>query len=263
MTKNLLILKITGTGFRARDLDTDEIFSVKSTSYKGVDELNTVTLQVAKEWEFNKTRYLSGEVSDYHFSLTNLGISPHEYESMGPWDPREMFGDEAGQYVPEYLAEPFREEIIFKDYSGYGFYGPDTDPVYSAVEAQSRDERYDILTRLFEDFPQCIDSLVHIGHMYLDSTVSKQRAENCYRAAVHIAEGNLPDGFDGVVEWSPLENRPYLRALHGLCLILWDQSRFDEASTAARKLRRLCPLDNLGVRFLIDPIEQHQSRNVD
>ena len=156
MLKRLLILKRNNTGFRASDLDNKEIVSVKTSASRLCPELNTVQFSVDKEWTFKKNKYISGQVVDSEFVLETIDVPGHEYIVKGLWDPRESFGDEAEEYFPEYLAEGLREEYIFKDYSGYGFYEEDEDPVFKAVEAPTSTERYDILTKLWEDYPQCI-----------------------------------------------------------------------------------------------------------
>lgn len=58
--------------------------------------------------------------------------------------------------------------------------------------------------------------------------------------------------------WGLLETRPYMRALQHLSLALVKDERdetLDEAVAIWRKLYRICPNDNLGVRFLIEEYE--------
>jgi len=254
MTKRLLVLKLTNTGFRARDLDSNKSVTVKIRANRDIGELNTIVFSVEKEWTFKKNTYLSGSITDSRFVLEHINVPGHEFTVEGLWDPREFFGDDAEECFFDYLAEGLREEYVFNDYTGYGFYGTDRDPVFEAVDADSLPERYDILTKLWEDYPQCIDALVHIGHLYLDYWNSLQHALNCYRTAIHIAEKNLPEDFNGVMPWICLENRPYLRALHGLCLAQWRMKDFDEAYKTAEKLLRICPGDNIGIRLIMEPI---------
>lgn len=258
MMKTLLILKLTNTGFRGRDLDSKDIVSVKTSVDSNILELNTVEFDVVKEWTFKKNTYLSGKVLSSRFIQENIDVPGHEYTAEGLWDPHDSFGDEAEEYFSDYLSEGLRELYIFKDYSGYGFYNPDGDPVFEAVEAETWEDRYDILAKLWEDYPECIDALVHIGHMYLDSRNGLPHALNVYRTSIHIAEKNLPENFDGVLLWECIENRPYLRALHGLCLVYWKLEEFDKARQVAEKLLRLCPGDNIGVRFILGPIAAHE-----
>lgn len=201
-----------------------------------------------------KTTYLTGEVLSWDFIIDNLDTQGHDFSFDEIWDPRIGYGEEeAEEYFHDYLSEGLRKSYIFKDYSGYGFYKEHDDPVFTATESD-HDTRYSILTKLWEDYPQCIDALVHIGHTYLENKYMYGNARNCYLTAVSIAEKNLPEDFDGILRWMSLENRPYLRALHGLCLVCWKMESFSEAQRIAEKLLRLCPEDNLGVRFIIDKI---------
>lgn len=256
--RKLIILKLTNTGFRAKDLESGEIVSVKTTVGSLNCELNTVSLEVEKEWVFKKNTYLSGTVKGSEFILSNIDIPGHDYEIQGLWDPRDSFGEEALEYFQKYLAEGLRPEYVFKDYSGYGFYEPDEDPVFDAVQADTWEKRYDNLTKLWEDYPKCIDALVHIGNLYLNSQGSLENAWNCFQVAISIAEKNLLDDFDGVFLWECLENRPYLRALHGLCLTQWRMMDFEAAHHSAMRMIRLCPGDNLGVRGIIEEIANRE-----
>jgi len=52
-----------------------------------------------------------------------------------------------------------------------------------------------------------------------------------YRSGVGIAELSPPDGFDGVLPQGLIDNRPFLRCLHGLALCAWRQRRWDDAES--------------------------------
>ena len=86
---------------------------------------------------------------------------------------------------------------------------------------------YDIPAKLLEEYPDCIDALVHIGNMHFDNQYFLKRAHHCYKTAVYIAEKKLPEDFDGLFLWGCIENRPYLRSLHGLCLTTWRMEQFE------------------------------------
>ena len=257
MQKTMLIIKHMGDALRARDLESGEIHSIKSPDAYDVKELDTIILDINKEWTCKKTLYISGTVIQQEFKPENLQVPPHKYISYGLWDPEESYGDEAPDYFADYLQEEFRESFEFEDYTGYGFYGPDSDPIFEAVESKTFQERYNILAKLWEAYPQCIDALVHIGHMHMDSPRYIDRAVQLYQAAILISEQNFPPDFDPVFLWVNIDNRPYLRALQGLCLALWRIEKYDDAARIAKKLLRLNPPDNQGVRFIIEDIKNH------
>ena len=118
--------------------------------------------------------------------------------------------------LEDFLIDRFGKvlyETFFKDYNGYGFYEKDDDPVYNSVELKEYGEEekaYDLLTKLWQDYPECIDALVHIGSMYFYSELFLHRSYNCYKAAVEIAERGMPEDIDGIFLWICHKNRPYL-----------------------------------------------------
>jgi hypothetical protein len=72
-----------------------------------------------------------------------------------------------------------------------------------------------------------------------------------YEVGVRIGELSLGDGFAGVLPWGRIDNRPFLRCLHGFGLCLWRLGRDDEAAAVFEKLLWLNPADNQGVRSLL------------
>ena len=71
---------------------------------------------------------------------------------------------------------------------------------------------------------------------------------------VRIGELSLGEGFDGVLEWGHVDNRPFLRCMHGYGLCLWRLGRTEEALQVLNRMLWMNPSDNQGVRFLIQDI---------
>jgi len=65
---------------------------------------------------------------------------------------------------------------------------------------------------------------------------------------------NACGDFDGLLPWGHLDNRPFLRCMHGFGLCLWRLGRFAEAGRVFDRMLWLNPSDNQGARFLIDDI---------
>lgn len=118
--------------------------------------------------------------------------------------------------------------------------------------------------------PRDIDAWAHLGNYYLDLAApdrtpppgfppagERQRrswlrtALGCYQTAVSVAELALPDPFVGFLAWDHLDNRPFLRALHGMALALWQLDRFEEAGQTLLNMLWLNPADNQGTRELL------------
>lgn len=238
MEKQYIVLKLNAMGYRTRDLRTGKIVSIQSPIDFKTFELDTITVEVEKEWEFKKASYVSGTITQSELILGNLDIPPLQYDKV------DLHGYE------------------FKDYTGYGFFRPDRDPVFEATEMEPQ-KGYDALGRLWEKLPQCIDALVYMGTMSFDSPTSFRSAFNCYSGAIYIAEQRLPLDDEAQFLWSCLNNRPYLRALHRLSLWYWKNGDFDEAALLAEKLLRLNPIDNQGARFVLEAVHNKEEYSPD
>ena len=75
-----------------------------------------------------------------------------------------------------------------------------------------------------------------------------------YEAGLRIGELSLGDNFDGLLPWGHIDNRPFLRCMHGFGLCLWRLDRFEEAERVFDRMLWLNPSDNQGVRCLIDAV---------
>jgi len=71
---------------------------------------------------------------------------------------------------------------------------------------------------------------------------------------VRIAEASLPDDFGDVLGWGWIDNRPFLRCLHGLTISSWRLQQYGEAEELCRALLWLNPADNQGERELLSEI---------
>jgi hypothetical protein len=94
---------------------------------------------------------------------------------------------------------------------------------------------------------RCIDAHAHLGNLEFDR--SPERAMVHYEMGILIGELSLPPGFDGVLAWGRIYNRPFLRCLHGYGLCLWRLGRLAEAQEVFERILSLNPNDNQGARF--------------
>ena len=97
--------------------------------------------------------------------------------------------------------------------------------------------------------PQHADAHNHLGIVSLETRKLKA-AEEHFRAAIDGGERHLErDGAE--VHWGFIENRPYLRGLANLALVLVQQKKWAEALAIHRQMLKLNPNDNQGVRWLV------------
>lgn len=90
-----------------------------------------------------------------------------------------------------------------------------------------------------------------------------EEAREVYESAYQRAVAHIPKGFKGQILWGEIENRPFLRLAHGTLLGLMrkrgqlDADRVNAGQAAealANQLLAWCPMDNLGVRYLLGDI---------
>jgi hypothetical protein len=108
---------------------------------------------------------------------------------------------------------------------------------------------YKVLMELCGADLRCLDAHAHLGNLAFDRIAGD--AIRHYEVGFRIGELSLPEGFDGVLPWGHIDNRPFLRCMHGFGLCLWRLGRFEEAHRILNRMLWLNPSDNQGVRILI------------
>lgn len=101
---------------------------------------------------------------------------------------------------------------------------------------------------------RCLDAHSHLGNLAFDRW--PEHAIHHYEAGLRIGELSFDASFDGVLPWGLIDNRPFLRCLHGYGLCLWRLRRFDEAARIFDRMLRLNPFDNQGVRFVAGSVRK-------
>jgi hypothetical protein len=89
-----------------------------------------------------------------------------------------------------------------------------------------------------------LDAHAHLGNLEFDW--SPERAIVHDEIAVMVGELSLPTGFDGLLIWGRIYNRPFL---HGYGLCLWCLGRMVPAQQVFERILSLNPDDDHGVRF--------------
>lgn len=103
--------------------------------------------------------------------------------------------------------------------------------------------------RALELDPQHSEAHNHLGIVSLEARKLKA-AERHFRAAIDGGQRYVKrDGAE--VHWGVLGNRPYLRGLANLALVLAEQKKWADALAIHEQMLQLNPNDNQGVRYLI------------
>lgn len=114
---------------------------------------------------------------------------------------------------------------------------------------------------------RALDSNIHCIDAYVILALhAKTHAETIalLRSAVLIGDKVWREYLDDpeVIWWGHLGTRPFMRAMHNLSLELANLGEIDEAEALFKKLLRLNPEDNQGIRYLLLRLKQTQG-NID
>ena len=113
--------------------------------------------------------------------------------------------------------------------------------VFKAVLAQMRDH---------------LDAIHHLALVLSERNLLDQ-ARDLWDQSVRIGRKAFPQDFKlgrERLEWGWLENRPFLRCLHGLALARYDEGEVEEALRLFQELLSLNPNDNQGVRAMAEEV---------
>lgn len=171
------------------------------------------------------------------FGLADIDIDgPLELTPRGEWDPASEYWGEPGeplhplcQTTIEVGPRPrFEMEQVIP---GADEDDRDSDPIIEAADLHHAGQHRAAIRLLEAELAadkRCIDAWGHLGLIAFNTRGPGPAAE-FYGRGIAVAEASLPAGFGGVLPWSMIDNRPFLRCLHGLGLCAWRQRHWDDA----------------------------------
>ena len=261
----LVALSVKERSARCRLLGSERIITLRASRLWEVVPGAIVTVMPQKQWRYAGHPYLSGEIQSTWIDVKALDLVPLELVEMGMWDPKEEYWGEDEEPIEEW-AKPiiahgprpmFEMEQVLP---GEDPDDPFNDPITRSNDlkaAGKRAEAIKILMELCRADLRCLDAHSHLGNFVFDH--NPDDAIRHYEVGLRIGELSLGDGFTGVLPWGLIDNRPFLRCMHGYGLCLWRLGRFDEAEHIFEKMLWLNPSDNQGVRFLINDVKEKTS----
>ena len=186
--------------------------------------------------------------------------SPLRLYERGIWDPADQYWGEPDGVLEICLVDVIvggpRMRFEFEQILPGGDDPDAADPILDSIELRDRghpDRARAMLEGLIEWDARCLDAHAHLGGLAFHQD-DPETAQAHYATGVRIAESSLPDGFGGVLAWGLIDNRPFLRCLHGLTISSWRLEQYAEAEELCRAMLWLNPADNQGARGLINEI---------
>ncbi len=256
----LITLSVTERSARCRPLGNEHLITLRAPRLWDVVPGEIATVTPRKHWSYAGHPYLSGVIETTRLDVGALGLVPLGLEHMGTWEPHEHYWGEEGEPIEDWakpiIARGPRPEFEMEQVlPGEDPQDPFDDPITEANDLKNAGDfshAYRILMDLCRADLRCLDAHAHLGNLCFDSDPA--HALRHYTVGVQIGELSLGNRFDGVLDWGFIDNRPFLRCMHGLGLCLWRCNRHDEATRVFDRMLWLNPSDNQGVRFVVEEV---------
>jgi len=265
----LVALAMKERGVRCRLLTTGEpvTFRPRHQIWREVPG-QILSVKAGKDWNYAGTRYLSGELLSARTEVEKLGLVPLKLEHHGMWNPTDEYWGEPGEGIESCLkpvieAGPrplYEMEQVIPGEDPEEMWD---DPILEASEYHGCGDSksaHKIMERILTTDLRCIDAHAHLGNWDFNRESSyddcAKRALRHYEVGVRIGELSLGEQFGGVLKWGMIDNRPFLRCLHGYGLCLWRLGEVARAKEVFQRMIWLNPTDNQGIRFLLASIDQ-------
>lgn len=251
----LAVLSIKQTAARCRILEKQETITLRASGLWDVVPGEIITVRPRKRWTYAKNPYLSGEITASRIDVPALGLTPLRLEEHGVWNPNEEYWGEPDEPLPEYARPiidrgPRRLYEMEQVLPGDDPDNPDDDPIIQSSDLKDQGDfvgARKILMQLLDADLRCLDAHAHLGNLVFDAR--PEDAIKHYEMGMRIGELSLGAGFDGVLSWGWIDNRPFLRCMHGYGLCLWRLGKSGEAAAVFERMLWLNPSDNQGARF--------------
>jgi hypothetical protein len=256
----LAVLSVKRTAARCRLLGSGQGVTLRAGRLWDVVPGEIAVVRPAKQWTYAGNPYLSGAIESTRLDVAALGLVPLRLEQQGLWNPAEHYWGEEGEPIEEWakpiIARGPRPEFEMEQVlPGADSEDPFSDPIGESNDRKDSGDSggaYRILMDLCQANLRCLDAHAHLGNFVFDRW--PKDAIRHYAAGFRIGELSLGEGFDGLLPWGWIDNRPFLRCMHGFGLCLWRLGQFEQAGQVFDRMLWLNPSDNQGVRFVIEEV---------
>jgi hypothetical protein len=256
----LVVLAPKANAARCRLLGTERELTLRSSQVWNMVPGEVVTVRVRKQWRYAGHPYLSGDVDSHRLDVGALGLKPLNLCDEWEWDPADEYWGEDDEPLEEWaqaiIARGPRPSFEMEQMlPGADPDDWDSDPILEASERNAAGDlagAVTLLTDMLAADLRCLDAHAHLGNFAFENR--PERAVRHYEAGLRIGELSLGECFDGVLPWCRLDNRPFLRCMHGYGLCVWRLGRLHEAAANFERMLSMNPSDNQGVRFILPEV---------
>jgi hypothetical protein len=256
----LVVLSVKEKAARCRLVGSNRVVTLRTSQLWDIVPGEIAVVNPRKQWTYAGHPYLSGEIETSRLDVDALGLVPLKLEEQGLWIPEQHYWGEDDETIEEWARpiisrgprQAYEMEQVVPGRDPDDF---DSDPICESNELKEAGDPLtarQILMELCQADLRCLDAHAHLGSLAFDSWVKV--AIRHFEVGARIGELSLGKEFVGLLPWGHIDNRPFLRCMHGFGLCLWRLERFEEAEQVFERMLWLNPSDNQGVRFLIDDV---------
>ena len=261
----LIVFSVKKKSARCRLPESERVVTLRAPRFSKLVPGEIAKIVPHKQWSYAGHSYLSGQILSTRLDVATLGLVPLRLEQRGTWDPKEEYWGEEGEVLDDRAQaiiawgprQSFEmEQLLPMDDPD----DPDGDPIIRSNDlagAGDYEAACQILMELCESDLRCLDAHAHLGNLIFDHIPGD--AMRHYEVGLRIGELSLGSLADGLLPWGWLDNRPFLRCMHGFGLCLWRLEQFEEAERVFDRLLWLNPADNQGVRFNIASVRARRT----
>ena len=251
---DVAVLAVSATTAQVRIVGETQQRTLRTRSAFRLAPGLVATILVDKRGE----KYVTGKIAATRIDIPALGLPELRVEGGEAENLREIYEHVRApdRYAPLWRKLTAKPRRCFEmDGIAWGAFpdaDPDDNPTIEAAELRAAGDlegAYDLLMETLLRDLRCLDAHAHLGNLVFDREPA--RAIVHYEIGMRIGDHALGESFDGVLAWSALFNRPFLRCLHGYGLCLWRLGRTDEAVRVFERMLALNPNDNQGARFCL------------
>jgi len=242
---DLVVLACKSNALRCRLLGSAREVTLR-TAVRDEIPGSIITVTPKKQWTHARHPYLSGDVSAVRIDASVLGLVPLALHREDEPTPESRGRDAVGDGRPVYRLA---QSAPASDEAG-------VDLIVDAqecIDARAYAEADELLHKVIALDLRHLDAHALLGERNLSSWPAL--ALHHFELGVAIGSLTVGEDFEGVLPWGLVENRPFLRCLHGLSRALLRRDRRADAAAALRRLVRLDPADQLCARESLAAIE--------
>jgi len=261
----LIAVAVKENAISCRIPGRDRVVTIRPSGCWDVAPGEIITVAPRKQWRYGGHPYLSGEIKAWRLDIAALGLTPLKIEERGVWEPKDHYSGEPDEPMEEWAKSiisrgPRPEYEMEQALPGENPDDPATDPILDAVEQKEAGDylgAHRMLMALLAADLRCLDAHAHLGMFVFDH--SPEKAIRHYEVGVRIGNLSFGEGFNGMLHWGHVNNRPFLRCMHGYGLCLWRLGRYKEAEEVFTRMLWFNPTDNQGVRFLLGQVRERKA----